>query len=77
MLSTITDLNKRIYEKANSKEDEDIEEVLYLKQEVQNLEEEREMAIARKKFTQMQLEGERPTRFFCKMNKKNWSQNTV
>ena len=28
------------------------------------------MAVARKKFTQMQLEGERPTKFFCKMNKK-------
>ena len=50
MLSTIAGLNKRIDEKANSIEDEDIEEVLYLKQEVQNREEEQEMAIARKKF---------------------------
>ena len=70
MLSTIADLNKRIDEKANSIEDEDIEEVFCLKHEVQNLEEERDMAIARKKFTQLQLEGERPMRFFCKMNKK-------
>ena len=28
------------------------------------------MAIARKRFAQMQLEGEKPTRFFCKLNKK-------
>ena len=27
------------------------------------------MAIARKRFVQMQLEGERPTRFFCQLNK--------
>ena len=70
MLSTIADLNKKIDKKSNSVENEDIEEVFFLKHEVQNLEEERDMAIARKKFTQMQLEGERPTKFFCKMNKK-------
>ena len=28
------------------------------------------MAIARKRFEKMQLEGEKPTRFFCRMNKK-------
>ena len=28
------------------------------------------MAIARKRFVQMQLEGEKPTKFFCKLNKK-------
>ena len=44
--------------------------VNFMKQEVQDLEEEREMAIARKCFVRMQLEGEKPTRFFCKMNKK-------
>ena len=41
-----------------------------LKQEAQDLEDECDMAIASKQFVQMQLEGERPTRFFCKMNKK-------
>ena len=41
-----------------------------MKQEVQNLEDEREMANARKCFVKMQLEGEKPTRYFCKMNKK-------
>ena len=51
MLSTIADLNKRIDEKANSIEDKDIEEVFFLKHEVQNLEEEHDMAIARKRFT--------------------------
>ena len=41
-----------------------------MKQEVQNLEDEREMAIARKCFVRMQLEGEKPMQYFCKMNKK-------
>ena len=41
-----------------------------MKQEVQNLEDEREMASARKRFVKMQLEGKKPTRYFCKMNKK-------
>ena len=70
MLSTITDLEKKIDTKANSDKDEDIEEVAFLKQEIQNVMNERDMAIARKKFEKMQLEGEKPTRFFCNMNKK-------
>ena len=70
MLHTMADLCKKIDEKANSVREEDIEEVSFLKQEVQNLEDERDMAIARKRFTQMQLEGEKPTRYFCRMNKK-------
>ena len=64
------ELNNQIDEKANSLDDEDIEMVNTLKQEVQELEDEHDMAIARKQFVQMQLEGERPTRFFWKMNKK-------
>ena len=41
-----------------------------MKQEVQDLEDEHEMSIARKSFVRMQMEGEKPTRFFCKMNRK-------
>ena len=41
-----------------------------MKLEVQNLEDEKEMAIARQCFVKMQLEGEKPTKYFCKMNKK-------
>ena len=47
-----------------------MEMVNYMKQEVQNLEDEREMAIARMCFVRVQLEGERSTQYFCKMNKK-------
>ena len=64
------DLNSKIDEKLNSTEDEDIEMVNLLKQEVQDLEDERDMAIARKQFVRLQQEGERPAQFFCKMNKK-------
>ena len=66
----MSDLCRKIDEKDNSIDEEDIKEVTFLKQEVQNLEEERDMAIARKRFVQMQLEGEKPTRYFCKLNKK-------
>ena len=57
-------------QKVNLMKEEDIAMVEALKQEVQELEDERDMGIARKQFVQMQLEGERPKRFFCKMNKK-------
>ena len=70
MLQTLTDLGKRIDEKADSNNEEDIEEVNFLKQEIQNMQDERDMAAARKRFEKMQLEGEKPTRFFCQMNKK-------
>ena len=63
MLRRMKDLNNKIDEKANSIEDEDIEMVNLLKQEVQDLEDERNMVIARKEFVQMQLEGERQMRF--------------
>ena len=66
----MSNLCRKIDEKAKSIDEEDIKEVTFLKQEVQNLEEERDMAIARKRFVQMQLEGEKPTRYFCKLNKK-------
>ena len=74
LVRRVKDLNNKIDEKADSLEDEDIEMVNLLKQEVQDLEDERDMAIARKKFVQMQLEGERPTLYFCKMNKKRLSK---
>ena len=64
MLRRLKDLNSKIDKKADSIEDEDIEMVNILKQEVQDLEDERDMGIARKQFVQMQLEGERPMRFF-------------
>ena len=53
MLRTITDLEKKIDMKANSDREEDIEEVAFLKQEIQNVEDERDMAIARKRFEKM------------------------
>ena len=44
--------------------------VNYMKLEVQNLEDEKDMAVARQCFVKMQLEGEKPTKYFCNMNKK-------
>ena len=59
-------MNSKIDKKFNSFEEEDIEMVNIWKQEAQDLEDERDMAIARKEFVQVELEGERPTRFFVK-----------
>ena len=70
MLRRTDELNRKIDEKADSINPEDMEMVNFMKQEVQDLEDEREMAVARKCFVRMQLEGEKLTQFFCKMNKK-------
>ena len=71
MLRKVKELNRRIDEKSDSVDPEDMEMVNLMKQEVQDLEDEQEMSIARKSFVKMQLEGEKPTRFFCKMNRKH------
>ena len=57
MLKRTEELNRKIDEKADSIDPDDIEVVNYMKQEVQNLEDKHEMAIARKCFVRMQLEG--------------------
>ena len=64
------ELNKKIDEKAKSREPDDTEMVNFWKLEVQNIEDERNMVAARKSFEKMQLEGEKLTRYFCNMNKK-------
>ena len=43
---------------------------IFLKKEAQDIEDERDTAAARKFFAKMQLEGEKPTKFFCNLNKK-------
>ena len=54
----------------NSQDEDDIERVNNMKKELQDIEDEREMTSTRKYFAKNQLEGERPTRFFCSMNRK-------
>ena len=54
----------------NSDNPDDMDMVEYLKEEVQNIEDERDLASACKYFTKMQLEGEKPTKFDCNLNKK-------
>ena len=46
-----------------------------MKKQLQDIEDEREMISARRYFAKNQLEGERPTRFFCSMNKKTKSRD--
>ena len=65
LLKKTEELNRKIDEKAGLIEPEDIEMVNFLKLEVQNIEDEKDMAAARKSFERMQLEGEKPTRYFC------------
>ena len=49
---------------------DDIRKVNLLKEEAQELEDEQHERTAKKYFRKLQLEGEKPTKFFCKMNKK-------
>ena len=70
MLNKTEELNDLIKKKANSNEQDDIEMVEVLKQEVQEIEDKRDMGIAMKHFAKVQLEGEKPLRFFCNLNKK-------
>ena len=70
MLKRTEELNDLIEQKINSDVTEDMDMVEVLKQEVQDIEDERDMAAARKYFTKMQLEGEKQTKFFCNLNKK-------
>ena len=58
MLKKTEDLNNLIEQKANSSEPEDIEMVEVLKQDFKDIADERDMAIARKYFVNLQLEGE-------------------
>ena len=59
-----------IERKIDSDDPEDMEMVRNLKEEVQNIEDERYLAAAWKYFAKVQLEGEKPSKFFCSLNKK-------
>ena len=63
-------LESEIDKLQNSQAEEDIEWVNNMKKELQDIEDEREMISKRRYFGKNQLEGERPMRFFCSMNKK-------
>ena len=54
----------------NSASEEDKTRLDVLKKELQRIDEERDLVSARRYFAKHSLEGERPTKFFCSMNKK-------
>ena len=54
----------------NSVNRDNVERVNILKEELQRLEDQKDMMNARKYLAKKQLEGERPTKFFCNMNRK-------
>ena len=66
----MSNLESEIYMLQNSQAEEDIKRVNNMKEELQNIEDKREWISARRYFVKNQLEGERPTRFFCSRNKK-------
>ena len=70
LLRKTGELNDMIERKIDSDGLEDIEIVRNLKEEVQNIEDERDLAAARKYFAKVQLEGEKPTKFFFYLNQK-------
>ena len=70
LLRKTEELNEIIESKIDSDDPEDMEIVNNLKEEVQKIEDKRDLAAARKYFTKVPLEGEKPSKFFCSMNKK-------
>ena len=66
----MSNLEREIDKLQKPQAEEDIKRVNNMKEELQNIEDERELISARRYFAKNQLEGERPTRFFCSMNKK-------
>ena len=63
-------INDKIEELINSDDPDDMKKVNLLKEEAQELEDERQENTAKKYFAKLQLEGEKPSNFFCRMNKK-------
>ena len=53
----------------NSIDEKDIERVNMLKEELQSIEDQKDIMNARRYLAKNQIEGERPTKFFCSMNK--------
>ena len=54
----------------NSTNEKDVERVNILKEELQDVENQKDIMNVRRYLAKNQLEGERPTKFFCSMNKK-------
>ena len=63
-------LENEIDSMQNSVDKNEVERVTILKEELQGLEDQKDMMNARKYLAKNQLEGERPTKFFCNMNRK-------
>ena len=64
-------VNEAIEKLVDSDDPDDITKVNLLKKEAQDIEDKRDTAAARKIFAKMQLEGDKPTKFFCNLNKKH------
>ena len=54
----------------NTSEEKEIRRLEWLEEELQELEDEKDKENAKRYFAKNNLEGERPTKFFCSMNKK-------
>ena len=67
---TIRNLRQQIDKVQDSKEDDDIQRFQLLTKVVQDIEDSDEMESTTQMLAKYNLEGERPTRFFCSMNKK-------
>ena len=68
-------MNETIEQKINSDNPEDIDMVNYIKEEVQNIEDERDLALAQTYFRKMELEGKKTIKFFCDLHKKRLARS--
>ena len=65
-------LENKIKKIQNTSDEEEIKRLETLKEELPELEDEEGKEKARRYFAKNNIEGERPTKFFCSMNKQIW-----
>ena len=70
-------MNEEIERLVNSDDPEDIVKVNLLKNEAQELENERDAAIAKKYFAKMQLAGEKPTKLSAILTRREWRKHSL
>ena len=64
-------MKEKNYKIQNSMEEDDLQQLEILNNCVSDIENEEDEFAARKSMARYNLEGGKPKRFFCKMNKKN------
>ena len=77
MLKKEKEINEKIEDLIDSEDLDDIRKVGLLKEEAQELEDERQESTAKKYFAKLQLEGKKATNFFARRTKNKWKRHSL